>query len=73
MGPGSEGTVLGGGGGGKTPQSTHDTVITVRLYISRLHCHSAQVYAAKMPHRCSDSLMNSVTNTCMSRTYVLFL
>ena len=47
--------------------------MTVRLYIRRRHCHSAQIYAAKMPHRCSDSPMNSVTTACMSRTSVIFL
>ena len=57
----------------KKTQITHDTVITVRLYITRRHCHCAQIYAAKMPHRCSDSPMNSVTIACMSRTSVLFL
>ena len=57
----------------KKSQITHDTVITVRLYIRRRHCHSAQIYASKMPHPCSDSPMNSVTTACMSRTCVLFL
>ena len=42
-------------------------------YNRRLHNYSTQIYAAKMPHRCSNSPMNSVNTACMSRASVLFL
>ena len=50
-----------------SPKSGTDyTTATVSLSF----CSNTFLYAAKMPHRSSDSSMNSVKTACMSRASV---